>query len=173
MTFKTLLAAFLFSSLLTLAGCTTYGVIENQSYKTPPSHDNTYSLRWFHDRFSEHSTGTSITLAFSGGGTRAAALSYGVMQALRQTQVPAQEKQVSLLSETDIISAVSGGSFIAAYYGLYGDRLFTDFEQDFLRKNLQSSLVKGLLNPKEWFSSTGRTEMAVQLSPRSSDLHRR
>jgi len=56
---------------------------------------------------------------------------------------------------------VSGGSFTSAYYGLYGDRLFVDFEERFLRRDVEGALIRGFLNPLRWFSSHGRTEMAV------------
>ncbi len=75
-----------------------------------------------------------LILAFSGGGTRAAALSFGVLEALDRVKMPYAGKEAkivttgsekhTLLDEVDIISSVSGGSFTAAYYGLYGDRIF-------------------------------------------------
>ncbi|WP_227520178.1 hypothetical protein [Marinobacter sp. LV10R510-11A] len=40
-----------------------------------------------------------------------------------------------MLDQVDVISAVSGGSYTAAYYGLFGDRLFEDFGERFLRRN--------------------------------------
>lgn len=104
-----------------------------------------------------------VMLVFSGGGTRAAAMSYGVMQELRDTPVGVDGG--SLLDEVDYISAVSGGSFTAAYYGIHGDKIFTDYEEDFLRTDTQSSLIWRLFSPSHWFKSifTGydRTEMAV------------
>lgn len=106
-----------------------------------------------------------VILAFSGGGTRAAALSYGVLQELRDTRLPTAGKPVRLLDEVDMISSVSGGSFTAAYYGLYGDDIFQRYENDFLRKSVQSSLVDNLLSPSYWFhamfSGINRTDMAV------------
>src|SRR5262245_34256537 len=69
-----------------------------------------------------------IVLAFSGGGTRAAALAYGVLEELARTQIVWEGRSGRLLDEVDLISSVSGGSFTAAYYGLYGDRIFSDFE---------------------------------------------
>jgi len=52
----------------------------------------------------------------------------------------------------DIISGVSGGSFTAAYYGLFGDRIFEDFESRFLKENIQGALTtRVLLNPINWF----------------------
>jgi NTE family protein len=64
-----------------------------------------------------------LILAFSGGGTRAAAFAYGVLEELAATPVALGGSSRSLLDEVDLISAVSGGSFTAAYYGLYGDRM--------------------------------------------------
>jgi NTE family protein len=88
-----------------------------------------------------------LMLAFSGGGTRAAALSYGVLEELARTPVGAEEKQHRLLDEVDSISSVSGGSFTAAYYALYGDRIFSDYESQFLKKNVQTELLLRLLAP--------------------------
>ena len=51
---------------------------------------------------------TLLLLAFSGGGTRAAALSYGVLEALRQTEVDGPRGRRSMLDEVDAISSVSG-----------------------------------------------------------------
>lgn len=107
-----------------------------------------------------------VALSFSGGGTRAAALTYGVMQELRDTRIDGAGKRVRLLDEADTISAVSGGSFTAAYYGLFGDRLFEDYEKVFLRRSVQGALIRQLLNPVYWwrslFSGFDRTEMAVE-----------
>lgn len=108
----------------------------------------------------------SVYLSFSGGGTRAAALSYGVLEELAATQVGNGEKRRRLLDEVDQISSVSGGSFTAAYYGLFGDQIFTDYENDFLRQSVQGTLIKRLLNPAYWyksvFSGFDRTEMAIE-----------
>lgn len=106
-------------------------------------------------------------LAFSGGGTRAAALSYGVLQELRDTEIAVDGRPGRLLDEVDAITSVSGGSFTAAYYGLHGDRIFEDFESRFLHRNVQASLLLGLFNPFNWvrFAATSfdRTELAVRL----------
>lgn len=61
-----------------------------------------------------------LMLAFSGGGTRAAALSYGILKELARTPVSLWEAQPRILDEVDIISSVSGGSFAAAYYAHWG-----------------------------------------------------
>lgn len=88
-----------------------------------------------------------LTLAFSGGGTRAASLAYGVLEALRDTPITVDGREMRLLDEVDTLSGVSGGSFPAAYYGLFGDRVFEEFEPRFLRRNIQRSLVWRTLTP--------------------------
>ena len=51
-----------------------------------------------------------LILSFSGGGTRAAAFSYGVLEALRATEVAFDGRRRRLVDEVDMISAVSGGA---------------------------------------------------------------
>lgn len=92
-----------------------------------------------------------LCLTFSGGGTRAAALAYGVLQELRDTIVSAHGPSRPLLAETDCISSVSGGSFTSAYYALFRDRIFRDFEPGFLRRDIQGELAGRALNPGNWF----------------------
>jgi NTE family protein len=91
-----------------------------------------------------------VCLAFSGGGTRAAALAYGAMLALRQTRIDWPRKGETLLDEVDCISSVSGGSFPAAYYALYHDRIFEDFESRFLYPNIEGGLLLKALSPWNW-----------------------
>ncbi|HEX5865347.1 MAG TPA: patatin-like phospholipase family protein [Casimicrobiaceae bacterium] len=109
-----------------------------------------------------------VVLAFSGGGTRAAAFSYGVLEFLRRTELVGPRGNTGrLLDEVDVITGVSGGSFTALAYGLYGDKLFADYEQRFLKRNVQSDLVARAVNPAYWgkLSSTGwgRSELAAEL----------
>lgn len=88
-----------------------------------------------------------LMASFSGGGTRAAALAYGVLEALKE-QPSKGDEQTNLLMELDYISAVSGGSFTAAYYALFGERLFTDFKPKFLEKNVHSAIRQKLFSSK-------------------------
>ena len=109
-----------------------------------------------------------IILAFSGGGTRAAAFSYGVLEHLRRTEmVTAQGKTIRMLDVVDVITGVSGGSFTALAYGLYGDKLFADYEQRFLKRDVQGEIVSRVFNPAHWSTlggvATGRSEVAAQL----------
>ena len=114
----------------------------------------------------ENSDHIILFLTFSGGGTRAAALSYGVLEELKKTEVVIDGKSRRLLDEVDAISGVSGGSFTAAYYGLFGDRIFEDFENKFLKKNIQGALVLAVFNPFNWFKifsgTFGRSDLSAQ-----------
>jgi NTE family protein len=62
---------------------------------------------------------------------------------------------------------VSGGSFTALAYGLYGDKLFTDYEQRFLKRDVQGEIVSRTFSPANWgkLGSTawGRSELAAEL----------
>ncbi len=129
-----------------------------------------------------------VVLAFSGGGTRAAAMSYGVLAQLRAVKFhwdPVQRKPVScdsrtearcnaiersLLDEVDVISSVSGGSFTAAYYALHGRTIFDDtsrFHRAFLYHRVQSDLMGAILKPKNWDHLMSRVEIAAEYYARN------
>jgi NTE family protein len=148
-------------ALLLAAGCSSYGVVKNVPKDNTTIAPGSYS-------YSElriggtFDTDTTLVLAFSGGGTRAAALSYGVMLELRDTKINPSGDIQRMLDEVDLISSVSGGSFTAAYYGLNGDDAFNDFEEVFLRRDIEGHLIRSLFNPLNWFKRSGRTENAVK-----------
>lgn len=135
---------FLFTSFLT-TGCAHYPI--NASLKQV---DPETGYRFKNRGGPGNSDSLLIFLAFSGGGTRAAALSYGVLEELAGTEIVWEGNRKRLLDEVDLISAVSGGSFTAAYYGLFGDRIFKDFEEKFLKKNIQKKLIVRLFSPLNW-----------------------
>ena len=103
--------------LLLVSGCASYGVVENTPVQDV-SADAGYSVKSFQEKW--RIGDTMLMLAFSGGGTRAAALSYGVLKEMRDTRVSAGGQDVRLLDAVDSISSVSGGSFTAAYTGGFG-----------------------------------------------------
>ena len=146
-------------SVASLVSCTSRGLIRNQPVGEI-ERGKAYSLSAFSKVLSK--TDNGVMLAFSGGGTRAAALSYGVLQQLRDTIIGSSETRRRLLDDVGVISSVSGGSFTAAYYGLHGDKIFEDYEATFLKKDVAGSLVSSLLNPLNWFTSIDRTEYAIQ-----------
>lgn len=85
---------------------------------------------------------TVVALSFSGGGTRAAAFSYGVLTAFDETPTPG--RSTSLLNRIDFVTGVSGGSVLAAYYGLKKRAALADFKQRFLLRNAEESLQVNL-----------------------------
>ena len=89
-------------------------------------------------------------------------MAYGVLQELRDTPVVVGGQQERLLDQVTHISSVSGGSFTSAYYGLYGEKIFENYEDEFLRKNVEGALARSVLNPFHWFGRKGRTERSVE-----------
>ncbi len=81
-----------------------------------------------------------VILTLSGGGTRAAALAYGTMEALRDVKLRIGGRSRRLLDEVDVINAVSGGSIVAAYYAVHREGLFRDFEDKFLKRDVERQL---------------------------------
>src|SRR5262245_40945422 len=108
-----------------------------------------------------------MILAFSGGGTRAAALGYGVLEELRRTEVTLNGAKRRLLDEVDVISAVSGGTFPATYYALRGEKTFDEFEAKVLSRNFETELVWRILTPTNWFrlpsGTFGKSDLFAEL----------
>ena len=109
-----------------------------------------------------------VILALSGGGTRAAALGYGVLEELRRTEVTVNGQKRRLLDEVDVISAVSGGTFPATYYALRGEKTFEEFETKVLLRRFESELAqKIILNPANWFrlpsATFGKSDLFAEL----------
>ena len=87
---------------------------------------------------------TFVALSFSGGGLRAAAFSYGVLEGLReQPSLPGH----TLLDEVSFITSVSGGSLTSAYFGLHGAEGLRDFRDKVLMRDGERGLRFSLLNP--------------------------
>lgn len=92
-----------------------------------------------------------VVLTFSGGGKRAAAFSYGVLEALRDITVTTPDgDRHSLLDEIDLISAVSGGAFTASYYALHGHAIFDTYAGRFLNHDTERDLWRKVLAPANW-----------------------
>ena len=115
-----------------------------------------------------------VILTFSGGGTRAAAFSYGVLDELRRIKLdcrtPGEASTCSgrtLLDEVDVISSVSGGSFTAAYYALNGADMFNQssrFQTGFLHANTERELIgEAIYYPRSWLRLLSRPEIAANL----------
>jgi NTE family protein len=157
---RCLFAAF---ALLTLAGCAT-NLPDVRLEKVDLA--SGYRLDTQMPASASKDPETLLMLAFSGGGTRAAAFSYGVLEELRRTTVNVKSEPRRLVDEIDAISSVSGGTFTALAFKLYGEALFDTYEDNFLKRNVQGALLGSLLNPINWpsliFTGYGRSDLAAQ-----------
>ncbi|MDF0673637.1 MAG: patatin-like phospholipase family protein [Nitrospira sp.] len=92
-----------------------------------------------------------VVASFSGGGTRASTLAFGALRVLARQPITWEGKTKRLLDELDVIFALSGGTFTGAYYSLFGERIFHDFEYRFLRKDWESELRHRIMrSPSNW-----------------------
>ena len=153
----------LFFSVILLTGCASRPV--NKQVSTVDDNAG-YRFETMHAKAEDQEN--LVVLAFSGGGTRAAAFSYGVLEFLLNTEmVGPKGKKMRLLDSVGLITGVSGGSFTALSYGLYGDKLFEEYEKRFLKRDVQGEIVSRVLNPVYWpslsSSGWGRSELAAQL----------
>ena len=82
-----------------------------------------------------------IVLALSGGGARAASFHLGVLQALRDT--PGHDGR-PLSEHIALITSVSGGSVLSAYYALHGDAGLDSFDGAYLAREWR---VRGPTSP--------------------------
>ncbi|MEA5098450.1 MAG: patatin-like phospholipase family protein [Burkholderiaceae bacterium] len=149
--------------VLLLAGCST-----TAHYPINPQRDEASKAKEY--RFenleqSDSSNSIAMTLFFSGGGTRAAALSHGVLEELAETRVKWEGRERTLLNEVDVISSVSGGSITAAHYGLTQQQHFTDFPERFLYKDYQNSIIDKIFSleilTQLWSPTYGRIEVVA------------
>ena len=81
----------------------------------------------------------SADVVVLGGGTRAAAFSFGVLQELDRSRSGSRSAK-SLLDRVDFVSGVSGGSITAAYFGLKKRSALEDFRERFLLRNAEQNL---------------------------------
>ncbi len=139
-------ALFCCLAILLAAGCGSF-----PAPNPPLTHPTGLSTgdRWATTTIPNRSSRTFVTLTFSGGGTRAAGLSYGVLKQLEATPMPGN---THLVDYVDVISSVSGGSFASMDYAMRGKQMLADFDSAFLQKPVQTMLFKAAyLNPVNLF----------------------
>jgi NTE family protein len=105
----------------------------------------------------DNSDSLTLMLSLSGGGYRAAAMSYAVMEVMNETVIHWDGQDRTLLQELDFISAVSGGSLAAAYYALHRERFFEQFRPQVLNFDMQSALWAAVLSPSGFWRQTSTT----------------
>jgi len=109
-----------------------------------------------------------LVLTFSGGGVRATALSLGALEQMVEDSVCVDGRKKSVADEIDIISAVSGGSFTAAQYALYGRAGLPALADNFLYARSQSELALRWFTPEKLLHILaspryGRTDVAAEV----------
>jgi len=150
------LARLLSLAVLLLAGCASLTVTDTKPLPAdrlnPPGSVGISHGGYRVDLATVHEDAPDLVVlvAFSGGGKRSSSFGYGAIKGMRDVTVPTPSGPRPLLSLLTGMSGVSGGSFPAAYYGLYRDAMFGKFEQDFLYKDTDSNIVGIYLLPWNW-----------------------
>jgi predicted acylesterase/phospholipase RssA len=91
--------------------------------------------------------GEVVALAFSGGGARAAAASYGVLLELRDRRRP---DGVRWIDRVAFVTSVSGGSLTAAWFGLHGPDGLDGLRPALLDKDWHGEIHSSLAWPPNW-----------------------
>lgn len=107
---------------------------------------------------------TYVVLAFSGGGTRAAAFDHGALRELGATPSPSPA-DLSLLDAVDMISSTSGGSVAAANFALRGPAGYRglDAPDGFLQHDGMTGLIAGVLDPFDMLERAVTPKSRIQL----------
>jgi NTE family protein len=129
-----------FAGITLLSGCAATLVNTPRNQPLGPVPSNATVLRAAENVGGE----TMVALSFSGGGLRAAAFSYGVLQGLAQH--PSKGGK-TLLEDVSFITSVSGGSITAAYFGLHGVAGLERFREQALLRDGEAGMRMSLLNP--------------------------
>ncbi len=116
-----LAGAVLASALVVGCASGNFNQPDNQPTNSVPSPTE------FEQQYSPGSGETVIGLSFSGGGTRAAAFSYGAIQALAAYETRSGGIGTPLIDDVVFVSGVSGGSVPAVYLALHGAKTIPAF----------------------------------------------
>jgi NTE family protein len=144
------LSAFLTSlfCVALLSACST--VAPYQKEKTITSIDFNSGYRPKTSIEKENYDNNLIIVMFSGGGSRAAALGYGVLEELSNTYITVNSQKKSIADNIDLVFGVSGGSILAAYFSLHGPDTVPSFDKNFLQRDFQNQLIDKFLSISNW-----------------------
>jgi len=129
-------------SAVLLAGCATFHV-EPANLPLPAPENN---LIENDPGLSGNDDDLFVGLAFSGGGMRAAAFSYGILTEFDRIPIRSKNTTTRLIDHVDFLSGVSGGAITAAYFGLNGRAALANFREQFLMRDAEESL-SSIFNP--------------------------
>ncbi len=96
---------------------------------------------------------TAIVVTMSGGGTRAAALAYAALKALQAIKAECppwvlEDRECSALGNVILVSGISGGSFTATQFVLFGAAgLDERYTANVIKLNTFRSAIGGFVNP--------------------------
>ncbi len=127
------------SVLLSACSLVTYQPVETISRVDPQAGYRTQTALQKDD-------GNLIVLVFSGGGSRAAALGYGILEEFKRTPVRRSNQGDTLLDNIDLVYGVSGGSVLATYFSLEGRDVVPKFEENFLKKDFQHEIISQIFS---------------------------
>ncbi|HRK70497.1 MAG TPA: patatin-like phospholipase family protein [Micropepsaceae bacterium] len=139
--------ATLLLGALVLSACASLSAKDNDPLIGPKT-DDFYALDGLHAE--PENDEAIIVIAFSGGGKRSSAFGFGAMEAFQRVMIGGGARARSLLSDADVISGVSGGSFVAAGYGYQRAEFFTKFRKRFLEHDLEADIYGLFLLPWRW-----------------------
>jgi len=118
--------------------------------RLPPPHNDPIWMGMWPDK-AEQDDSTLMMVAFSGGGSRAAAVGWKTLETLQKVRYPSTAggagKDSNLAREIDMVAGISGGSFCAAAWCLFGGEL-SPFQKRFVERNIQGELAKNLFSWK-------------------------
>ena len=134
-------AIALAAAMLALAGCSMFGVDNAPINSALSDSAGAMAAPPAGDLLAQDTAETAIGLSFSGGGTRASAFAFGVLQELGKTEETSRNgARTPLINRVSLVSGVSGGSVTAAYFALYGRETLADFRRKFLIQDVEASL---------------------------------
>jgi predicted acylesterase/phospholipase RssA len=117
---------------------------------SPPSADDSAARGMWPDKL-DQDDGTLMMVAFSGGGSRAAAVGWKTLETLKGTACPftanGRQMESNLAREIDMVAGISGGSFAAAAWCLSGGDL-APFQKRFVERDIQGALARNLFSWK-------------------------
>jgi len=134
--------------VLLSSGCAgTYRPWINQPLEKPGAAAQAIALSTLPNDAQKNSSSLLLIVNFSGGGMRAAAFSYGILDKLQNTRINWEGNSTTLRNEIDVISGVSGGSITAAFFAAFGNQTFDDFKSRFLNRDFEADLIAGAVDP--------------------------
>nr|WP_018183831.1 patatin-like phospholipase family protein [Kaistia granuli] len=146
--FKVMLRIVGFTAAILVSGCTS---IDTTPINQPGRQPGSPSSHALPDPGDDGST--IVALAFSGGGTRAAAFAYGALTELDTLVIDDAPYERSLVDDVRSVAGTSGGAVMAAYLGYKGKGEFADFRTRFLDQDAEA-YMRTSANPANLLTAT-------------------